>query len=689
MALTAKKVYAILKRQISDMEAQLNHPVRYKGTVSTSDLLPLNPAIGDMYNIESKSIYGEAGMNVAWNGVVWDTMGAPIDMSLYLTKEESETVIQRLVTEYFEKNPVKPGATTEQAQQIEQNKTDIASLKTETGSLKEEVAELNKDVSGKRYVNDWETGGMTINTKGWTYYSYPSFRVHTKQGTTLYLKKGDIVGLNDYRDLTYQLGWLLSNGTYKAKADMSSDFTIADEGNYVVLISSKSSTTPTTPNKYGMLFFIKSKSGMIDNLEKLKKDVTGINERLSNGIGIDLVTFHEHGNNILNAELLKPYVKEQNSTVSNKVSIRPNTTYTLTYVPPKFSSYIYVLQYDQKGTALENAYSGGGRLGYITFSTATNADKIAIKVMDQTGGSTLEDRILQKIMLYEGQFNADDYEPYRLCLSKSYMSPLPTNAFNNCEDGFPKSIAHRGLSAYYPGNTELSIVGAKRFGFYGVEIDIQFTSDGVPVLVHEATLDFISGGALSGSVGEHTSDEILSDGIEWGTWFNKNLTGVKMLTFENAVKLCKKLYLKMMLDIKVIRNDNDLDILKSILEKYNMLKNSIWAYGTPSVLFNKNYGVDTAFAVGSVLPETWCDTIKNQIKEAQFDKRFIVYQDVSLASVSEYEDVIAHGFDYALYNVNDVKSMNDSIEKYGYIHSIESDKFTIQEAMHRKYNVTW
>lgn len=138
MALTAKKVYAILKRQISDMEAKLNSPVRYRGTVATADLLPLNPDIGDMYNIESKSVYGEAGMNVAWNGVVWDTMGAPIDMSLYFTKEEAEAVIQRLVTEYFEKNPVKPGATTEQAQQIEQNKTDIASLKTETSSLKED-----------------------------------------------------------------------------------------------------------------------------------------------------------------------------------------------------------------------------------------------------------------------------------------------------------------------------------------------------------------------------------------------------------------------------------------------------------------------------------------------------------------------------------------------------------------------
>lgn len=162
MALTAKKVYAILKRQISDMEAKLNSPVRYRGTVATADLLPLNPDIGDMYNIESKSVYGEAGMNVAWNGVVWDTMGAPIDMSLYLTKEEAEAVIQRLVTEYFEKNPVKPGATTEQAQQIEQNKTDITSLKTETNSLKEDlstkITKFYASSQGETHLADSDNG---------------------------------------------------------------------------------------------------------------------------------------------------------------------------------------------------------------------------------------------------------------------------------------------------------------------------------------------------------------------------------------------------------------------------------------------------------------------------------------------------------------------------------------------------
>lgn len=145
MGLTEKKVYAILKKKIGVLEEQTRHPIRYKGSVNSALELPGNPEIGDMYNISQKSIYGEAGMNVAWNGVVWDTMGASIDMSLYFTKEEADATIQNMVNEYFEKNPVKPGATAEQEQQIDQNKTDIASLKVGTNSLKEDIDNLEND----------------------------------------------------------------------------------------------------------------------------------------------------------------------------------------------------------------------------------------------------------------------------------------------------------------------------------------------------------------------------------------------------------------------------------------------------------------------------------------------------------------------------------------------------------------
>lgn len=141
MSLTPKKVYAILKRQISDMESQLNHPVRYKGTVSTSDLLPLNPDIGDMYNIESKSIYGEAGMNVAWNGVTWDTMGAPIDMSLYIKSSELAE---------WAKQPQKPNYTADEVGALPDTTvipSKTSELKNDSGFLSGTDKTLN--VSGK------------------------------------------------------------------------------------------------------------------------------------------------------------------------------------------------------------------------------------------------------------------------------------------------------------------------------------------------------------------------------------------------------------------------------------------------------------------------------------------------------------------------------------------------------------
>lgn len=76
--------------------------------------------------------------------------------------EISPEEIKAAVNEYLEKNPVKPGATTEQAQQIEQNKTDIASLKTETGSLKEDISnkitKFYASNQGEIHITDSDNG---------------------------------------------------------------------------------------------------------------------------------------------------------------------------------------------------------------------------------------------------------------------------------------------------------------------------------------------------------------------------------------------------------------------------------------------------------------------------------------------------------------------------------------------------
>ena len=57
-------------------KSDITNMYKYKGSVSTVANLPTSGmTVGDVYNIESKSVYGEAGMNVAWNGEEWDPLG--------------------------------------------------------------------------------------------------------------------------------------------------------------------------------------------------------------------------------------------------------------------------------------------------------------------------------------------------------------------------------------------------------------------------------------------------------------------------------------------------------------------------------------------------------------------------------------------------------------------------------------
>lgn len=60
-------------------------------------------------------------------------------------------------------------------------------------------------------------------------------------------------------------------------------------------------------------------------------------------------------------------------------------------------------------------------------------------------------------------------------------------------DGFA-SVAHRGYADCFPENTIESILAADSLGASGVEIDIRLTRDGVPVLMHDSTVDRTTSG---------------------------------------------------------------------------------------------------------------------------------------------------------------------------------------------------
>ena len=56
-------------------------------------------------------------------------------------------------------------------------------------------------------------------------------------------------------------------------------------------------------------------------------------------------------------------------------------------------------------------------------------------------------------------------------------------------------IAHRGASGQYPENTLLAFAQAKEQGADALELDVRITSDGVPIVLHDPTLERTTNGA--------------------------------------------------------------------------------------------------------------------------------------------------------------------------------------------------
>jgi glycerophosphoryl diester phosphodiesterase len=69
-----------------------------------------------------------------------------------------------------------------------------------------------------------------------------------------------------------------------------------------------------------------------------------------------------------------------------------------------------------------------------------------------------------------------------------------------------KVYAHRGASAEQPENTLAAFRRALELGVEGIELDVHLSSDGVPMVIHDATVDRTTSG--SGAVAEMTCEEL-------------------------------------------------------------------------------------------------------------------------------------------------------------------------------------
>lgn len=109
-----------------------------------------------------------------------------------------------------------------------------------------------------------------------------------------------------------------------------------------------------------------------------------------------------------------------------------------------------------------------------------------------------------------------------------------------------KGVAHKGLSSAAPENTLPAYKLAKKAGFFYVEADVSFTSDDVPVLLHDNTIDRTSNG--TGNVSNFTFDQLQS--YDFGSWYSSDFAGTKIPSLKQFVELCRQIILHPYIEIK-------------------------------------------------------------------------------------------------------------------------------------------
>ena len=110
----------------------------------------------------------------------------------------------------------------------------------------------------------------------------------------------------------------------------------------------------------------------------------------------------------------------------------------------------------------------------------------------------------------------------------------------------PLIIGHRGAAARAPENTLAGLRMAKRLGVSWIEVDVQITRDGCPILIHDARLERTTDG--HGLVGDHALAEIAA--LDAGSRFAREFRGEKVPRLEEAVAVLSELALAAIFELK-------------------------------------------------------------------------------------------------------------------------------------------
>ena len=111
---------------------------------------------------------------------------------------------------------------------------------------------------------------------------------------------------------------------------------------------------------------------------------------------------------------------------------------------------------------------------------------------------------------------------------------------------YPRVIAHRCGGALTPENTLAGLRIAARLGFRAVEFDVMLSADGMPLLIHDETLERTTDG--SGEVAATPAAQLQA--LDAGGKHHRAFSGEPVPSFQQALEACLKFGLAANVEIK-------------------------------------------------------------------------------------------------------------------------------------------
>ena len=222
-----------------------------------------------------------------------------------------------------------------------------------------------------------------------------------------------------------------------------------------------------------------------------------------------------------------------------------------------------------------------------------------------------------------------------------------------------KMIAHRGLSYFYPENTITSFYKACDYGFNMIETDIEMTSDGHFVIMHDETVDRTTSG--TGKVSDLTLSKIRQLTIADGKGI-ESYPDLRVPTLEEFLQLCKERGVTPVLEMKAKVSENDIVRFLDILKKYGFESSACCIGRNTSALemirkLNKDINIhmlldltksniDYCAGLGA---NTHIDASYSQVTKALVDyahSRSVKVNCWTVDNVQDYQALMSYGVDF-------------------------------------------